>query len=176
MNYKKFLPLLIVLTLWINYSNYFALDQKKTKRKIAILQERIARENHLTDVYSNETLLHELKQSYHYDELMYPAVLDHSKAMGEIQEMLHTASSKQCRIDDIKWGQGNSSNTWYEPLRMNVRMYCSPNGFVHFNNTLDKSRKIHIFENFKVVRIDKNKNLMFTFQFIAYQLKAAHEH
>ena len=176
MNFKMILPFLVILTLWINYTNYYALDKDKITSKISLLEDRITRETHLTDVYSNKILLEELKQSYNYYSMLFPNKLSYSKAMGEVQQMLNSSIDTHCKIDDIKWGKSAVNTLWYEKLRMNVRMHCTPNGFVAFNDKLNTHKKIHTFENFSIIRIDKTKNLMVSFQFIAYKLKETHEH
>jgi len=176
MNFKIILPFLIILTLWINYTNYYALDKNKIISKISLLEDRIVRENHITDIYRNKTLLKELKQSYNYYDMMFPKKLSYSKTMGQVQQMLNSSIDKHCKINDIKWGKSAPTKLWYEKLRMNVKMHCTPNGFVTFNDNLNTHKKIHAFENFKIFRLDKTKNLMVSFQFIAYKLKETHEH
>lgn len=172
MNYKKLLPLLLVMVVWINYMNYFQVDEKKLNSKIELLESRIAQEREITELYKDEKLLKKLKEKTYYKEMMLDEQMNYSKAMGLLQDTINKSAKGNCTVLDLKWGSKIPSDTWYSPLKISARMECSPEGFVAFKNRLVKTKKIYKFENLKISKQNKHQKLYISFQFIAYKLGA----
>lgn len=153
MNLKKILPLLAVLLVLVNYENYFKSDQKKLSQKITMLQQRIAHEEYLKEVYSNKTIYKELQKSSPYHELIFDGnKLSYSQAMGALQNLITQASKDTCKISSLKWSQSEKSELWYDTLRMHFRAECSPKDFITYTNRLRDSHKLIKIENFLAVK------------------------
>ncbi|MEA3521615.1 MAG: hypothetical protein U9R50_01430 [Campylobacterota bacterium] len=171
MTYKKLLPLLLMVTLWINYENYIKVDEKKIKNKIALIKNRIARENKITNTFNSTSFNKTLKEKNPYLGMMYDANLSYSKAMGLFQNEVYDALDSRCKIENLTWASSSKTQHWYERLRLEIRMECSPKGFTAFKNALHATGKIYKFENFRVIRNDKSKKLRLLYQLIGYKLR-----
>ena len=170
LEYKKLIPLLLVMVAYVNYTNYFKVDQNKLIAKIKILKVKVQKEVDIGETYKDKSSLEKLKNNFYYKKFMLDDKLKYSKAMGKLQNIISSSIDSSCKIKNIKWGTSAKTSTWYERLRMNVMMECSPKGFIVFKDNLNKTNKIYKFENFQIRRMDKDKKLSITYQFIGYKL------
>lgn len=171
MKYQKLIPFLLIMILWVNYTNYFQVDEKKLQTKINILEAKTLKEEKLTELYFDKESLKKLKEKSTYKQMFMDEKLNYSKAMGILQDTINNSAKNQCKVEYLKWGSKVPSNEWYETLKMDVRMLCRPKSFVVFKNKIVKTKKLYKFENFKIIRIDKKKKLLISYQFIAYKLR-----
>jgi len=154
-NMTKVIVLLIALIIYTNYENYIKKDTSKLHREILSLQTNIAREADIEKHhYTKDSLLLD------YSKLTFDGKkLSYSQAMGKMQNQLASSAKGICDVKRIKWAQVPSQDGWYDKLRMNVSLSCSPNNLIKFTNSLKKKPTIYNVENFRVTR-DRLKPLL----------------
>lgn len=168
MDYKKILIFIITLTLYVNYTNYFRADISKKYATISSLKSAIAREKALNkknvkDVEKN------LKISF--PSLMFQGKnYNYSQAMGILQNQITKSAKDIAIVKQIKWAQTAKTKLWYNKLRMDVYLQCTPKNFVRFTNRLKSNHKLYKIENFKGYK-DRKKKVYFAFQIVAYRIK-----
>ena len=162
MNYKKLLPLLLSLIVFVNYENYFKEDEVKLSNKKNMLERRILQEKHIEEKYLNKGLSKELKEFSPYNGLMYDGKkFTYSQAMGELQNLINSSAKERCEIKSLNWSQSSKSELWYDKLRMNLKMECKPKEFVLFTNALRSSGTLVKMESFIAVKKNKSNKKIF---------------
>ena len=164
-NMTKVLVLLIAFIIYTNYENYMKKDTTKLHREVLSLQTNIAREiNIAKQHYTKESLLLD------YSKLTFDGKkYSYSQAMGEMQNQLSSSADGLCNVKRMKWAQVPSRDGWYDKLRMNVSLSCTPNNLIKLTNALKAKPTIYNVENFRVTR-DRNKALLnITIQLVAFR-------
>jgi len=161
----KLLVLLIAFIIYTNYENYIKEDTNKLHREILSLQTNIARE---TDIakhhYTKKSLLLD------YSKLTFDGKKQsYSKAMGAMQNQLASSAKGLCDVKRIKWAQVPSRDGWYDKLRMNVSLSCTPNNLIKLTNSLKKKPTIYNVENFRVSRDRRKPLLNIAIQLVAFR-------
>lgn len=168
MDYKKILIFITALTVYINYTNYFQVDTSKkyatiSSLKNAIVQEKKLNKKNAKDVEKN------LKISF--PSLMFQGKNhNYSQAMGALQNQITQSAKDISIVKRIKWAQTVKTKLWYDKLRMDVYLRCTPSNFVRFTNRLKSNRKLYKIENFRGYKDRKNR-VFLTFQIVAYRIK-----
>ena len=159
MSYKKLLVLLVVFTLYVNYTNYLEKDTKKLFNQISYMKSKIEQEKKFNQNVSLEKQFL-LDQNGSYLSLFYNGVkLSYSQSMGEMQKGLEKSLSKNCKISNIQWRQTISGkDKWYDNLRFNLTLFCkTPNDFILFQNNLRDTYKLFTYEELRLRKSIRNR-------------------
>ena len=164
-NMTKVLVLLIALIIYTNYENYIKQDTAKLHRKILNLETNIAREIDIAKQHhTKESLLLD------YSKLTFDGKkYSYSQAMGEMQNQLASSAKDLCDVKQMKWAQVPSRDVWYDKLRMNVSLSCSPNNLIKLTNSLKNKPTIYNVENFRVTQDTRKSLLNITIQLVAFR-------
>lgn len=162
---KKVLLLLSTLVLYINYQNYIMPDIKKLHREITALESSIERELTIqTKKYKQEDFL------LNYDKVTFSAKeYSYSKAMGEMQNQIYEAAMSGCTVQNIQWAQVPISEAWYDKLKMNIRLKCTPNELLKFTNSLKSRETIYRVESFVARKLQRDSSLSITAQLVGFR-------
>ena len=153
MDSKKLLVLLVAFIIYTNYENYFKVDIPKLHRQVATLKANIQREEEITKAKHTESDL-----LVDYDKITLSGKkYTYSKAMGEMQNQITDSSKDTCTIKSIKWAQSPTSKEWFDKLRMDVFLNCTPRNLFILTNKLKDKNTIYTFESFKVYKA-KNRD------------------
>lgn len=155
MDSKKILVLLIALIIYVNYINYMKIDISKLYSKIRTLKSNIDRE---IEVHKGKYTKESLKVDYEnvaFDGKKY----SYSKAMGAMQNIINESAKDVCDVKRIKWAQVPTTKAWYDKLRMNVSISCTPKNMRIFTNKLAKADTIFVIENIRITK-DRNKDTL----------------
>lgn len=165
MDIKKILILLIVLVIYINYENYFKRDTSKLHRQIGALQANIMREEEIEkSSHTEESLL------INYDEIVFSAKkYSYSKAMGEVQNQIADSAKNICKIKKINWAQVPSTKEWYDVLKMNISLSCTPKNLFILTNRLKDKDILYVVENFRIQKDRKESVLGISLQLVAFR-------
>jgi len=167
-NLTKVLIILLALVIYTNYENYFKVDPQKLYREIKNLQTNIVREQNILD--SNNTKKSLSLKKYH--EMMFNAKqFNYSQAMGQLQNQINDAAKDNCKVKYVKWAQVPNTKDWYEELRVNTSLECSPKKLFIMTNKIKKNKILYRIENFRIVRNIKKEFLNINFQLIAFREK-----
>ena len=167
MDFKKIVILLAILTIYINYENYFKEDTSRLYSQIESISIKVSQEENLS---SSEKDF--IKNNIDFKRLVFLSKeYSYSKAMGEIQNQITNSAKDICITKKIKWAQTASSTQWYEKLRMNISLECSPKNFQKFINTLRDKEKLYNIENFRVSKHRKKDILNISLQLVGYRVK-----
>jgi len=164
-NMTKVLVLLIALIVYINYQNYIKEDSQKLHREILSLQTNIAREIDIEKQHYTEQNL-----SLDYSQLMFDGKkYSYSQAMGAMQNELTASAKGLCSVKQMKWAQVPSHDGWYDKLRMNVSISCTPNNFMKFSNAMKKNSILFKIETFRATRDRNEPSLNLNIQVVAFR-------
>lgn len=164
MNSYKLFFLLIIIVGYINYNNYFIYDVERLKLKTNLLLSKLDYEKSL----KKETFIPSKLKNYEnkfFDGKKY----SNSKAMSKMQSLISEAGKDTCQIKNIQWGQVTLEKSWYEKLRINLSMNCTPTGLTLFANKLQKNNKFIYFENIAIVKDQKEDKLIIGLQLVSYR-------
>ena len=162
MKNPKILVLLVSLVVFINYINYMVPDRAKLYQKITLLHQKIKKDEKL----NNEKIdIKTLKLDY--DKLFFDTTSSYSQAMGKFQEMITKSAKGSCKVSRLKWAQVPISSKWYDILRIDLSLECSPKSTFKFINNLRSNDKIFYLETLKVYNV-KGK-LRVNLQLITYR-------
>ena len=148
MNSKKLLVFLTAFIIYINYENYIKIDTQKQHRQIATLKSNIHREEEiLKSNYKPKDLLVD------YDKIAIDGdKYTYSQAMGKVQNQITKASKDICSVKSIRWAQSPTTKEWYDKLRMDVFLKCSPKNLHLLTNRLKDKSIIYNIDSFKAYR------------------------
>lgn len=165
MDLKKILVLLVVLIVYINYENYIKSDVSKLYTKIAGLQASIKREVEVRkEHYTKESLL------LNYDKVAFNGKnFSYSQAMGAMQNKISTAAKDLCDVKSIKWAQVPTSKEWYDKLRLNVSLSCTPKNLFLLTNKLGAEDTIFVVENARFTRDRNSPKLNINMQLVSFR-------
>lgn len=164
-NMQKVLVLLFAVVIYTNYQNYIKADASKLHREVLSLETNIAREKAMAESnYTKETLL-----ISHKDIILDGKKFSYSQAMGEMQNQITESAKGNCTLGQIKWAQVPNTKEWYDKLRMNISLSCSPNDFMHFTNALKQRPTLYNVENFRATKDRNNPVLNINLQLVAYR-------
>ena len=165
MDVKKVFILLTVLVICINYTNYFQQDSEKLYRTIENLKMKIAQEK---EIQKRKIQKEELQVGA--DKLVFDGTkLSYSEAMGKLQDIITKSTQKSCTLTKIQWAQTPSTNLWYDRLRMNVSLQCTPKDLFSFINRLKENNKLFVINNLRVLRMRNKEKLYVKMQVMAYR-------
>jgi len=168
MAYKKLIIFIIALTVYINYNNYFKVDTIKKYESIAALKDRIAQEKSINKSNKNNM---RAKLKVNFDTLMFQGKrFSYSQAMGNLQNQITKSAKDICHIKNIKWAQSAQNKLWYDILRINVVLECTPDHLLQFKNNLKAHKKLYKIENFRAIK-NRHQKLTLYFQVVAYRIK-----
>jgi hypothetical protein len=156
MDYKKLLVLLMVFTLYVNYTNYFEKDRKKLFNQIIYMESKIEKEKQFNKNVSLKQTS-SIDKNSSYLSLFYDGEkFSYSQAMGEMQDDIEKSLPKNCKISNIQWRQtASGKEQWYDTLRFNLTLFCkTPNNFISFQNTLKERKKLF---NYELLRLSRSK-------------------
>lgn len=166
MNQQKILTLLFILVVFVNYENYFKPNIQKMYSKINLLENRIFQEKILYKNISQE----DLNISVNYKNMMYNGQkYTYSQAMGKFQEDITKATKGFCKVEKILWAQVSTTETWYEKLRINLFLNCSPDALHQTANNLKSQGKLYYSENFLALKLQKKNTLKVKVQLVAFR-------
>jgi hypothetical protein len=164
MKNPKILVLLVAMLLFVNYINYWMPDRDKLHKDILLLERKIKKEQELNQKKLDIKSLKLAYDDYFFDAKKY----NYSQAMGKFQEMINTSAKDRCKVTHLKWAQVPSSESWYERLKMNLSLECTPKDIFVFINTLRENKKLFYIENFHIVK-SRKENLQIRLQLVAYR-------
>lgn len=166
MNNSKLLLLLISFVVYVNYTNYFLPNRSKLHMQIEVLNHMIARERKL-----NSEKLNTKKLQLPYDKLFYDGKkLNYSQAMGDFQEKISDAAKNSCTVKRIKWAQVPLSTKWYDVLKMNLTLGCTPKNMFIFIDKLRKNDKIYNIHDLTVYKVPNKAELLLNMHLISYRI------
>ena len=103
MNTKAFLALLVSATLMINYYNYLDSDDAKLASGIAMLKNRIVREERLQAEVAAGGAARSVRST---EGLLFPASLNPTAALGKVQKLIEAAAEASgIEVANISWGE-----------------------------------------------------------------------
>ncbi len=162
---KKLLTLLIGLVLYINYQNYLKPNTKKLRTQNQTLKTNTAREIEIQNKSHTKKSLALTYGKILFDGKKY----SYSKAMGEMQNHIYAAAKGGCEVRSVKWAQVPNTKLWYDKLRMNTRLNCTPKQLLSFTNRLKNKKVIYLAENFTAQRYRKKPYLDVRLQLIGFR-------
>ncbi|MEA2019443.1 MAG: hypothetical protein U9N59_13475 [Campylobacterota bacterium] len=167
MNLNKILVFLLALVFYINYENYFKIDTQKLYNEKVYIKNKILQEE---SILINQKSF--IKNNINLDTLMYSGKeFNYSKAMGEMQSSITKSSENICKIKALKWISSGISEKWYDTLRINLSLKCTPNNFVRFMDNLKSTKKLYNIENFNIRKDGKDDILNINIKLVGYRTK-----
>lgn len=166
MNNTKVLLLLVVFVVFVNYLNYFMPDREKLHQRTELLRYKIEKEKHLDTQKPNDAKLQLPIKELFYDGKR----LNYSQAMGDFQERITKAAKGMCRIIRTKWAQVPSSTKWYDTLKIDTVVECTPKNMFLFINKLREDSKIYNIKNIMVVKSRREPKLQLHMQLVTYRM------
>lgn len=164
-NNHKLLLLLFSFVVFVNYINYFMPQRDQLHEQIELLTYKIDKEKKL-----NNTKLNIKQLKLPFKTLFYNGKkFDYSQAMGDFQQSITNAAKNVCTIQRIKWAQIPLSTNWYDILKINTDLDCTPKNMFLFIDKLRKNGKIYNIENFKIYKMQYSPMLQVRMQLIAYR-------
>ena len=165
MNQIKILSILIISVFFVNYINYFQKDVDKLQKKVVLIQNKILKEQRLNKSDFNITTLKIDKFDYFFDKNR-----NYSQSMGRIQEIVNSTAKDICEVKHIKWSQIPTSTTWYQHLKFNISLECTPNNMLLFSNNLRKSNKLILLKNMILMKLKRKNVLQMNATLIAFKV------
>ena len=138
MEIKKLLLLLTMLTILVNYNNYY--KDNRVVKEIALLKKRIKTQKAVSKDMNLSVIKEEIVRLQNYQKLLMPKNMNFSKAMGELQGIIEDSAKDLCKINNTKWATYFKTKMWYEILKIDVTMVCSPKKLTLFINRLKKAK------------------------------------
>jgi len=162
---KKVIIFLFILVVYVNYTNYIQQNSAKLYAIIENLKVKIAQEKEIQKEHPKKEDL-----SIATEHLMFDGnKFNYSQAMGKLQEIITKSAKKTCSLKKIQWAQTASSTLWYDRLRMNLTLECTPKAFYTFTNKLKEDKKLFIINNFRVLKTRNKEKLYISMQLMAYR-------
>jgi len=166
MNQQKLLILLFAFVVFVNYENYVKPNIQKMYSSIDLLEHRITQEK----LNSKDVNTEDLNISINYSDMMYDGrKYTYSQAMGKFQEDITTATKDLCSIERIVWAQVSTKEAWYEKLRMNVVLACTPQALHEAASNLKLNGKLYYAENFLALKLQRKSSLKVKIQLVAFR-------
>ena len=154
----KLLILLVAITSSVNYYNYFNVDNKELSRKIAMINNRIVKE----ETFLSETI-NELPSSKPSisTEMLFSQKIRPAIALSKMQKMIEeSAKEAGIELSNINWGEAFVlSETQIRVLPIQFNATGKPFRFRRFVKALQEKRKIIKPESI-VVSVKKNTELL----------------
>lgn len=166
MNNYKLLLLLLSSVVFVNYLNYMMPNRDKLHKKIELLSYKIEKEKRLGSVKPDIKQLQLPFKTLFYDGKKF----NYSQAMGDFQEHITKAAKANCNIKHLKWSQVPLSTKWYDVLKIDTALECTPRNVFLFINKLRKSAKIYNIKNFTIYKMRKKPMLQLHMQLISYRM------
>jgi len=166
MNNYKLLLLLLSVVIFVNYINYMSPDRDKLHKKIELLSYKIDKENRLGSVKPDMKQLQLPFETLFYDGKKF----NYSQAMGDFQESINSAATAYCTVKHLKWAQVPLSTKWYDVLKIDTALECTPKSMFLFINKLRKNNKIYNIHNFSLYKIPNKAALLLQMQLISYRI------
>jgi hypothetical protein len=155
------------LVVLINYINYILPDRDKLNQQITLLEKKIKKQEKLNTQHINIKDLNVSHSRLFFSGKQY----NYSQSMGLMQKIITKSAKNNCSVSRIKWSQVPQTQEWYESLKMNVTLECSPDGVYQFVNTLREEKTLFVTKNFRVNKLKKKNKLLLRFQLIAFRKK-----
>ncbi len=165
MQSKNILLFVATLTLLVNYNNYLLPNRDKIDNTITLLEHKIKKEQAILQRKIDPSQLHNKYQGVFFEASSY----SYSQAMGELQNMINKSAKNECSVEQIQWAQVPQTTQWYQPLKINLSLKCSPEGVFHFINNLYKYKKLIYFDYFKMFKPRRDQKLIVATNIIAFR-------
>jgi len=166
MNNYKLLLLLLSFVAFVNYINYLMPERDKLHKQIELLTYKIDKEKKLN---RQKPDIEQLQLPF--DTLFYDGKkFNYSQAMGDFQEAITDAAKDICTLKRLKWAQVPLSTKWYDVLKIDTSLECSPKKMFLFINKLRRNTKIYNIKNFTIYRMRNKTMLQVSMQLIAYRV------
>lgn len=166
MNNYKFLLLLLSFVIFVNYLNYMMPNRDKLHKKIELLSYKMDKEKRLGSTKPDMKTL-----QLPFERLFYDAnKFNYSQAMGDFQEHITKAAKESCTIKYLKWAQVPLSTKWYDVLKIDTALECTPNKMFLFVNTLRKDAKLYNIKNFTIYKMRNKPMLQLHMQLTSYRI------
>ena len=166
MNNYKLLLLLLSVVIFVNYVNYMVPDRDKLHKKIELLSYKIDKEKRLDSIKTDTKKLQLPLATLFYDGKKF----NYSQAMGDFQESITKAAKANCSIKRLKWAQVPLSTKWYDVLKIDTSLECTPKNMFLFMNKLRKNRKIYNIKNFTIYKMRNKPMLQLHMQLMSYRM------
>lgn len=166
MNNFKLLLLLLSFVIFINYINYFMPNRDKLHNKIELLSYKIKKENKLNNQKTDIKKLKLTVKNKFYNGKKY----NYSQSMGKSQEIITKSAKNNCMIKHLKWAQVPLSTKWYDVLKIDTTLECTPKKMFIFINKLRNSGKICNIKNFTIYKMRNKPKLQLRMQLISYRI------
>jgi len=150
----------------VNYINYIEKDREKLNWQINLIQSKIEKEKRLNNMEVNLTSLKLNVIDYFFD-----SNITYSQSMGKVQEIINTSAKGLCEVEYIKWAQSPISKSWYQNLKFNISLQCTPKNIILFVNKVREKKKLIIFRDVTLLKIYKKDFLKFNAKLIAFKVK-----
>ena len=166
MNNYKLLFLLFSVVIFVNYINYMMPNRDRLHKKIELLTYKIDKENRLGNATPNMKQLQLPFKALFYDGKK----INYSQAMGDFQEAITKATKGNCEIKHLKWAQVPLSRKWYDVLKIDTALECTPRNLFIFINKLRKNSKIYNIVNFTIHKMRNRPVLQLHMQLMSYRI------
>ncbi len=166
MNNYKLLILLFSFVLFVNYINYMMPDRDKLHKKIELLSHKIDKEKRLGSQKPDMKQLQLPFETLFYDGKKF----NYSQAMGDFQERITNAAKDNCTVKRLKWAQVPLSTKWYDVLKIDTALECTPKNMFLFINKLRKNGNIYNIRNFTIYKMRNKPMLQLHMQLISYRV------
>ena len=166
MNNYKLLLLLLSSVVFVNYLNYMMPDDDKLHKKIELLSYKIDKEKRLGSVKPDIKQLQLPFKSLFYDAKKF----NYSQAMGDFQEQITKVAKDTCTIKRLKWAQVPLSTKWYDVLKIDTALECTPQKMFLFINRLRSKGKLQNIKNFTIYKMRNKPMLQLHMQLISYRM------
>ena len=166
MNNYKLLLLLFSVVIFVNYINYMMPDRAKLHKKVELLSYKIDKENRLGSAKPDIKQLQLPFKRLFYDAKKF----NYSQAMGDFQEQITKAAKDNCTIKHLKWAQIPLNKKWYDVLKIDTTLECTPKNVFLFINKLRKNNKVYNIHNFSIYKTASKTELMLRMQLISYRI------
>jgi hypothetical protein len=140
-------------------------QRDKLHKQTELLTHKIDKEKRL-----NKQKLDAKQLQLPFDALFYDGKkFNYSQAMGDFQESITNAAKERCTLKRLKWAQVPLNTKWYDVLKIDTSLECTPKKMFLFINKLRKNSKIYNIENFVIYRM-RNKPIQVHMQLISYRI------
>ncbi len=141
-------------------------NRDKLHSKIELLTYKIEKENRLNTQKPDIKKLKLPFKTLFYDGKKF----NYSQAMGNFQELITKAAKDNCTITHLQWAQVPLSTKWYDVLKINTTLRCSPKKMFLFINKLRKNNKIYNIKNFTIYKLQNKPMLQLYMQLVSYRI------
>ena len=141
-------------------------NRDKLHEKIELLSYKIDKEKRLGSTKPEKRQLKLPFKTLFYDGEKF----NYSQAMGDFQEQVTKAAKKNCAIKHLKWAQVPLSTKWYDVLKIDTALECTPKKMFLFVNRLRKKGKVQNIKNFTIYKMRNKAMLQLHMQLISYRI------